>query len=62
VVVAIVIILAALLLPVLKSTRESGRALICMGNLHQIGVAFESYAAEYGVLSAAVCALISPSA
>lgn len=44
VVVAIIAILAALLLPALRTAREAGRQTGCISNLHQLGVAFSMYA------------------
>ena len=40
VVIAIVAILAALLLPVLSRARQKGQQVVCLSNLHEIGVAF----------------------
>jgi len=48
VVVAIIAILAALLLPVLKGAKEKAKESKCMSNLHQIGVAALTYAEDYG--------------
>jgi prepilin-type N-terminal cleavage/methylation domain-containing protein/prepilin-type processing-associated H-X9-DG protein len=42
-VIAIVGILAALLLPVLNRSEEEGRAVACVSNLHQIGLALQMY-------------------
>jgi len=51
VVIAIIGLLAAILLPVLISTRESARAAKCTSNLKQLYVAFELYASDWnGVL------------
>ena len=44
VVVAIISILAAMLLPALKTAREAGRKAVCRSNLRQIGVAVFMYA------------------
>jgi prepilin-type processing-associated H-X9-DG protein len=46
VVVAIIGILASLLLPVLARAKESGRATVCLSNLHQIGIALQLYVAD----------------
>ena len=43
VVIAIIAVLAALLLPVLSKTKEAGRSTVCIGNLHQIGIALQIY-------------------
>jgi prepilin-type N-terminal cleavage/methylation domain-containing protein/prepilin-type processing-associated H-X9-DG protein len=43
VVIAIVSILAALLLPALVKTRETGRSAACLSNLHQIGLGLQLY-------------------
>jgi len=43
VVIAVIAILAALLLPTLGRAKESGRATVCLSNLHQIGLALQLY-------------------
>ena len=43
VVIAIISILAALLMPALKSARETAKSISCMSNLKQIGVALSAY-------------------
>jgi prepilin-type processing-associated H-X9-DG protein len=43
VVIALIMILAGLLLPLLGRAKESGRATVCLSNLHQIGVALQLY-------------------
>ncbi|MDB6063967.1 MAG: hypothetical protein JWR26_175 [Pedosphaera sp.] len=43
VVLAIIGILAALLLPVVSRTRETGRSAACLSNLHQIGIGLQMY-------------------
>lgn len=47
VVVAIIAILAAMLMPALSEARERARAVKCINNLKQIGVAFELYIQDY---------------
>jgi len=46
VVLAVITILTALLLPALTRTREIGRSTVCLGNLHQIGIALQIYVQE----------------
>jgi prepilin-type N-terminal cleavage/methylation domain-containing protein len=46
VVMAIIAILAALLMPVLGRAKEAARSTQCLGNLHQIGIALQSYVAD----------------
>jgi len=43
VVIAIISILAALLIPAVVRSKESGRAAACLSNLHQIGIALQLY-------------------
>jgi len=43
VVIAIIGLLIALLLPAIQASRASARAAVCRSNLHQIGVAYQSY-------------------
>jgi len=43
VVIALIAILAALLLPAFGRAKESGRATVCLSNLHQIGLALQLY-------------------
>ena len=47
VVIAIIGILAALLLPALAAAREKARRTGCLNNLKQMGIAYESYNADY---------------
>ena len=47
VVVAIIAVLAALLLPALARAKESGRAIACMNNIRQIGLASGIYADDH---------------
>ncbi len=47
VVIGIIAILASLLLPVLKQTREAVNSVACTNNLKQIGVALQGYAVDY---------------
>ena len=46
VVIVIIGILAALLLPAVVRTRETGRSAACLSNLHQIGIALQVFAQE----------------
>jgi prepilin-type N-terminal cleavage/methylation domain-containing protein/prepilin-type processing-associated H-X9-DG protein len=48
VVIAIIAIIAALLLPALASAKERGRRAVCLSNLHQLGIAIQSYAPDNG--------------
>jgi prepilin-type N-terminal cleavage/methylation domain-containing protein/prepilin-type processing-associated H-X9-DG protein len=51
IVIAILAILAALLLPVFARAREKARQTACLNNLHQIGLAIQSYSDDYdGIL------------
>lgn len=47
VVIAIIAILAAILFPVFAKAREKARQTSCLSNLKQIGLAVESYVADY---------------
>lgn len=46
VVIAIIAILAALLLPVLARSKQSGQRVACINNLHQLGISSSLYASE----------------
>ena len=46
VVIALIATLAGLLLPTLGRAKESGRAAVCLSNLHQIGLALQMYAQD----------------
>jgi len=46
VVIAVIAVLAALLLPAFGRAKESGRGTVCLGNLHQIGLALQIYVQE----------------
>ena len=48
VVIAIIAILAAILLPALAAAKEKARRAFCMNNLHQIEIALNAYAPDYG--------------
>ncbi len=50
VVVGIISLLVALLLPAVMSAREASRRTHCLNNLHQLGVAFHAYHAQYDQL------------
>ena len=47
IVISIIAILAGLLLPALNASRERARTISCTGNLRQIGMMFNNYAADY---------------
>jgi len=47
VVIAIIAILAALLLPALSASQMRARRIMCESNLHQIGIAFQSFAHDH---------------
>jgi prepilin-type N-terminal cleavage/methylation domain-containing protein len=47
VVLAIIALLAALLLPVLSKAKRSGSQAACVSNLHQVGIAIQSYAHDH---------------
>lgn len=47
VVIGIIAILAALLLPVIAKSRESGKSTACLSNLRQVGIALQLYAQDH---------------
>lgn len=47
VVIAVIAILASMLLPALNQAREKARAVKCLGNLKQVGMAISMYARDY---------------
>ena len=48
IVIVIIGVLAGLLLPGLRMVQEKARSAYCQNNLHQFGLAFSTYAAQYG--------------
>jgi prepilin-type N-terminal cleavage/methylation domain-containing protein/prepilin-type processing-associated H-X9-DG protein len=46
-VIAIIVVLSALLFPAIGSFKEKGNAVNCVGNLRQIGIAINLYAADH---------------
>jgi type II secretory pathway pseudopilin PulG len=48
VVISIIMILAGMILPTLSSARYEARLTECMSNMHQIGIALDIYAKNYG--------------
>ena len=46
-IISVAVVFLALLLPVVSKTREKGNMARCVGNLRQIGAAFNSFAAEH---------------
>jgi len=46
VVIAIIAILAAMMMEPLANTKESGRRIVCMNNLRQIGLSLHAYAGD----------------
>ena len=48
VVVAIIALLIAILLPTLKRAKERATATRCLGNMHQLALAFSTYGSQYG--------------
>src|SRR5579871_682341 len=49
-VIAIITVLAALLLPVFSAVRGKAREIVCVSNLHQIGLSIRMYADDYDEL------------
>ena len=47
VVIAIISILAAMMLPALKGAKDQAQAIVCKGNLKQVGLAFMMYANDF---------------
>jgi prepilin-type processing-associated H-X9-DG protein len=46
VVIAIIMLLVALILPLMKSARIYAQTAVCLSNMHQIGLCFQSYVME----------------
>jgi prepilin-type N-terminal cleavage/methylation domain-containing protein/prepilin-type processing-associated H-X9-DG protein len=44
--IAVIALLAALLMPALGRSKESGRVAVCQSNLHQIGIALQLYVGD----------------
>jgi len=55
VVIAIIGILVGMLMPAVQNAREAGRAASCLNNLHQIGIAVQSYESAQGALPFGTC-------
>jgi prepilin-type N-terminal cleavage/methylation domain-containing protein len=47
VVIAVIALLISILLPALASARESGKAIVCLSNMRNIGIGLVSYAQDY---------------
>ncbi len=47
IVIAIIAILASILLPALGKARQTAQSVKCLGNLRQLGLALQNYAADY---------------
>ncbi|MEM9882242.1 MAG: DUF1559 domain-containing protein [Planctomycetota bacterium] len=45
--ISIIALLVGLLLPVLGRARASGRQIVCLSNMRQLGIAIQTYAADY---------------
>jgi prepilin-type processing-associated H-X9-DG protein len=48
IVIGIIILLAAIFLPVFAAVKRKGQATSCMSNLKQLGLAFQNYTQDYG--------------
>ncbi len=48
VVVSLIALLIALLIPAIQASRELARQSMCASNMHQLGIALHSYAADFG--------------
>jgi prepilin-type N-terminal cleavage/methylation domain-containing protein len=48
VVIAIISIMTAILLPVIASMRKQAKSVVCINNLHTLGLGIQGYATDYG--------------
>lgn len=48
IVIGIIILLAAIFLPVFAAVKRKGQATSCMSNMKQLGLAFQNYSQDYG--------------
>lgn len=60
VVVAIIVVLIALLIPSLGRAKRISRGVVCLTHLRQIGLGFNAYAVDYGILPIPYVQLTAP--